>query len=131
MIVLIIMGVIASFAYPSYKQQVYKSHRIDAQALLLDAMARQQRHHSELNLYTLAPAELGYTDTNGNYLSKEGWYALSMAECPDPDDDLAFCVALTATPQGDQANDSQCMTFNYNSQAKKGITGAADAATCW
>ena len=132
MVVLTIMAVIFAFAYPSYKQQVYKSRRAEAQGLLLDVMARQERHHSENHSYTLTAANLGLSaNDDGDYLSKDGWYMLSLANCPEPDDELVDCVAATAAPQQDQVNDDQCLTFNLNSQGKKGVSGSAEINQCW
>lgn len=132
MVVLAIMAIVFAFAYPNYKQQVYKSRRAEAQTVLLDVIARQERHHSENNSYSLTYADLGLdTNDDGDYLSKGGWYKLSLANCPEPNDELVDCVAATATPQGDQAKDAQCKTFSLNSQGRKGVSGSAELNQCW
>lgn len=135
LIVLTIMGIIVAFAYPNYKHQVYKSRRADAQTMLLETLARQQRYHSENSSYTDALDKLGYTapdysfDSNGKLLSKEQYYTLDMAKCASPNDDLAFCVSLTATPLGDQATDTSCQALAINSLGQK--TSSGGGADCW
>ena len=44
MIVVVIVAILASIAFPSYQRYVLRSHRVEAQALLSEAAARQALH---------------------------------------------------------------------------------------
>lgn len=130
MIVVAIIGILASIAYPAYQDSVRKARRADGQALLLDAMARQERYYTDNNTYTSDPADLGYTaDADGDFPSTEGWYELTSGQCGS--DAYTECVLLTATPQGDQTNDAICGALTYNSRGEKGEGGTGTADTCW
>lgn len=123
MIVVAIIGILAAIAYPAYQDQVRKSKRTDGQAALLDMMAKQERYFTDNNSYTATLTGLGYTvDADGNADSPEGDYKLSAAAC---EGDIGICVLLTATGQGDQANDGGCGTLTINSRNVK------SPAACW
>ena len=47
MIVVAILGIIAAFGYPSYRDQVIKSRRADGMAALLELADRMERHYSD------------------------------------------------------------------------------------
>ena len=109
MIVVVIVGILASIAYPSYRDQMTKTRRSDGQAKLMEIMNAQERYFTNYGSYTASiatadPVGLGYADAN----SEEGFYTISAAACGGG---LARCVALTATAQGVQASDGN-LTFN-------------------
>lgn len=131
MIVVAIIGILASIAYPAYQDSVRKARRADGQALLLDAMARQERYYTDNNTYADGPAKLGYEKTGDDFLSTEQWYALTVGQCNSGADPYTECVIMTATPQGDQVNDAICAALTYNSRGVKGENGSGTADTCW
>lgn len=55
------------------------------------------------------------------------WYRVSAAACGGG---IATCVALTATPQGDQANDD-CGGFTLDTRGIRGVTGSETVENCW
>ncbi len=114
MIVVAIVGVLASIAYPSYRDQMIKTRRSDGQAMLMEVMNAQERFFTNYGSYTTnltgaEPAGLGLTDTN----SDEGFYTVSAAACGGG---ISQCVVLTATAGTAQNSDGN---LTYNSQGVK------------
>ena len=124
MIVIVIVGILFAFALPSYERSVLRGHRADAQGILFDISARQERFLAQNNTYT--------TDINtaaglnmGTTTSNNGYYNLSVAACGGGS--IATCYLLTATATGGQATDTDCATITLTSA---GVTSGT-TATCW
>jgi type IV pilus assembly protein PilE len=141
MIVVAIIGILASIAYPSYQDSVRRSNRSEGKALLADAAARQERFFSNTNFYSLAvtgPISLGYAAATSN----NGFYTLSVlpatATCA-----ITTCFGLRAAAVAGtvQAADINCQAMLLDSLNQRGSSnnGAAVAATnaappadpCW
>jgi len=103
MIVIVIIGIIAAIAYPSYQNSITKTRRADGQAALLDIMNAQERYFTENNTYTTT-----LSDINKSASSEEGYYSIAASACGSG---ISACVLLTATPQGSQASDGD-LTYN-------------------
>lgn len=54
MIVVVIIGILASIAYPGYRNYVQESRRSDAQTLLLRAAALQEKFYADCRTYASA-----------------------------------------------------------------------------
>ena len=52
MIVVVIIGILASIAYPSYNEYVKRGNRTEGQVFLSDAAARQERYSSQIDILT-------------------------------------------------------------------------------
>ena len=124
MIVVAIIGLLIGIAIPAYQSHMLKAHRADAQGILLDMAARQERFITQNNTYTTNVS--ANTGLNlGSTVSKEGYYNLSAAACGGGT--IASCYLLTATATGGQTNDTDCLTLSYSSAGvKSGTTGE-----CW
>jgi type IV pilus assembly protein PilE len=103
LIVMAIIGIILSVAYPSYQNSMTKTRRSDGQAALLEAMNAEERYFTENNTYSTTLA-----DVNASSTSEKGHYTISAAACGGGIDQ---CVILTATPQGVQSSDG-ALTLN-------------------
>jgi type IV pilus assembly protein PilE len=91
MIVVVIIGVLAAIAFPSYQASVRKSNRGAAKALLMDAAMRQTQFLLDRRSYASDTTELGLSvpeDVSSNY-------AVSIAATAGPPP--AFTV--TAAPK--------------------------------
>lgn len=117
LITVVIIGILAAMAYPTYTQHVRKTRRSDAQVALMQIASQQERFFTECNWYAsnLAGTKGCATNTTGalgrlTTTSPEGYYALAVAAGPI---DTTNCSAytcgytLTATPvaTGRQAGD--------------------------
>ena len=121
MIVVVLIAIIGTFAYPTYQNQAVRARNTDAKVKLLEIMQQQRKFFTDNNSYTTdLIAGLGYADAGGGAVSSEqGLYHITAAQCgADP---ITQCVLLSAAPQGGQAG---AVTFTYNSRNIK--TPAAD-----
>jgi type IV pilus assembly protein PilE len=121
MIVIVIVGILASIAYPSYTAYVERSRRSDGQSALLDLSNRMDRYFSENKSYKGATlAQLGVKET-----SAEGYYNLSISNLS------GNTYTANAAPTGAQSSDN-CGTLTINQLGQRGFTGAsATLAECW
>ncbi len=124
MIVIVIVGILFAIALPSYQASVLQGHRADAQGILMDISAREERFMAQNNTYT--------TDINtaaglniGTTTRTNGYYNLTVAACGGGS--IATCYLLTATATGGQANDTDCATITLSSA---GVTSGT-TANCW
>ncbi len=115
MITVVIVGILAAIAYPSYQTYVKQTRRSDAQIALTQAANQQERYFTECNTYT---SNLGGTRTNTcngelgyGTSSPESYYTLAAAAGTINSGCAAYSCGytLTATPvtTGLQANDGK------------------------
>ena len=79
MIVVAIVAILTSVAYPSYLDHVKKGNRAQAQALLLDIAQRQQNYLMINREYAPGLSYLGFADENGLVALSSDLKALSSA----------------------------------------------------
>lgn len=128
MIVVVIVGILATIAYPAYQEQIRKSRRIDAKNALMNVANRQEQFILDSSTYTLNMTQLGFGADP--MVSEEGFYTVDAAvgACGA----ITRCFTLTATPVAGttQAGDSKCATFSLASSGAKTATGTT-ANECW
>lgn len=125
MIVVVIVGIMASIAIPSYRNYVVRAQRTDAMSALLRVAAAQEKFYLQRNRYATndelddaPPAGLGFAGT------ENGWYTIATNST-----DTARDFTLTATPISGraQATDSHCASFSLTSTGAKTATNT----DCW
>jgi type IV pilus assembly protein PilE len=126
MIVVAILGVLASIALPAYQQNVRSGARSEAQSLLVQVAASQERFYSDNNSYSTNANPLA-SPAVATVTSERGFYQVAVAACGGGT--IATCFVATATPQGNQTADS-CTTLTVTNTGLKGATGDS-AANCW
>ena len=126
MIVVAIIGIIATIALPSYTSYILESRRTEATGALLDCAARLERNYTTARTYTtanLCPNQSAPTD------------AFYDIEIPAPTlSATTFTVTATAPNGGSQARDTRCVTFSLNHlgvQSAVDDGGADTTAECW
>jgi type IV pilus assembly protein PilE len=120
-IVVVIVGILAAIAVPSYRQYVIRSHRVEATTALLGLAAAQEKFYLQNNTYTTEledspPDGLGIPAT-----TEKGFYDLEITAA----DEDGFSATATAT--GGQADDSHCAEFTLDQAGTK----TATSTDCW
>lgn len=98
MIVVAVIAILAGVAYPSYLEQVRKTKKSDAMAIINKVMQAQERFFINNLTYTADLTDLGFS-TADNVPSEKGYYLVSAAACGGG---LAACVNITTDAQGGQ-----------------------------
>jgi type IV pilus assembly protein PilE len=127
-IVVIIVGILATVALPAYQDSVRKGQRSDAKVGLLAAAGRMEQFILDRGTYTDDMTDLGYaTDP---MISDEEHYNISAAACTGGD--LTTCYVLTATPRSTSplADDAGCTAFTLANTGAREAKGT-DKDACW
>lgn len=121
MVVIVIIGILAAVAYPSFQNQVRKSRRADGKAALLETAQELERCYTRFSSYDHADCDVALPAD-----SAEGYYEISA---PVLD---ATTFTLEAAPQNDQVNDTACGELRLTHTGQQGSQGVdADANDCW
>lgn len=133
MAVVVIIGILASIAIPSYRTYLLRAQRTDGTSALLRVAAAQEKFYLQNNRYAsqdelddAPPAGLGIPAT------EHGYYTLTLDDTLD--NTLAFTVTAQAKSDGAQAKDTQCVTFTIDQAgARKAFdSGPTDTTSnCW
>lgn len=114
LITVAIIGILAAIAYPQYGSYVQKTRRTDGHLALLEAVQSVERCKSSRYSYANCTA--------GSSHSPENHYALTI-------DTTASTFTVTATGQGQQANDTECKVMTINQLGAR--TPDPDTSNCW
>ena len=120
MIVTVIIGILASIAYPNYRQFVTRAKRNEAKAALLQIAQNQERFYLQNNFYTMDMTRLGFqidpfiTDTES--------YSVRVTDADAND------FTAVATYRKADAEAGKCQSFSIDGRGGK--TSLPDA-NCW
>jgi type IV pilus assembly protein PilE len=136
MITVAIIGILASLAYPAYREAIRKAKRAEARAALLQLMQQEERFYSQNTRYIAFSADSSEADER-----KFKWYSGDdaatsayeiMAKACD-NETIQNCIMLTATPGTGKVNatfqDPICGSLTLTSTGVKGSSGST--ALCW
>ncbi len=127
MIVVAIIGILAAIAYPSYQAQVRKSNRTEAKVALEQRALALEKCYTRFMAYNNGGCAVAQPAADG--LTPDGHYNI-VATIPRVAGTPSFL--LTATPQGAQAADAQCMNFTIDETGRHGIVlGSLTPDQCW
>jgi type IV pilus assembly protein PilE len=136
MLVLAIIGIIATIAYPQYQESVKKSRRTDAKGVLVGFAGAMERYFTVANHYTgAAGTATSQADTGAPRVyatqspidGTEKYYDLTIADA------TATTFTLYATPTGKQATD-KCGILTLKNTGERDIkkpTAGVTKADCW
>ena len=137
MVVVAIIGLIATIGYPSYVEQMKKSRRADAKVTLVSLAQVQESIYADNNSYTatLDTSGLGCVnrglcviDSSVIY-TPEKYYVLSATGTA-----RAYTLTATVSATGSQKTDDECnvLTLNHKNQKTAVDSSAADSSdACW
>jgi len=124
MIVVAVLGILASIAYASYQNSVIKSRRAAAAACVLESAQYMERYYTTRLTYVDAalPTQSCFTDLATHY---------TFATDGNP---TATRYSVQATPKvGSQqaSRDTKCKILGLDQKGTKTITGTASVSECW
>lgn len=127
MIVVVIVGILASVGFPAYKAYVDRAKRTEGKAFLMDIAARQERYFMDNNTYAADATDLGYSDSTP--LSDEKHYKLE-----DPIDEgdtgsITTSYKLTIKTQAPFYDDVCGEDLTLDSKGTQG--SSTGDAVCW
>lgn len=119
MIAMVIVGILAAIAYPSYRQYVLRSNRAEAKAIMMEAAQFMERYFTTNNTYVGAalPSTVSPKGASGSGIK----YNISFSVAP-----TANNYTLQAVPNGGQASDA-CATLTLSQAGARTPTTAG----CW
>lgn len=132
MIVLAILSILVTVAFPTYESSIRKSARTAAKGALMDVAARQEQFFMNNKSYSSSLTGLGLPDPY--YIDKKNDGVTST------DANRAYQLSLEnvtgtsfdakATPQLSQTADV-CGSYTLKADGSKVVTGAPGTSVCW
>lgn len=116
MIVVAIASILATIAYPSYREHVIRTHRSEAKAELLQTQQALEKCFTRLHTYDGCNL-IDHTTASGRYF-------IDISP-------LGQTFTVTAAPRGSQIGDVDCGTLSIDQRGRKGKTGGASMEACW
>ena len=121
LIAVAIIGILAAIAIPMYSDYVTRSRRADGQAKLMQVAQELERCYTQFSKYDDVNCSVS---ASGTVISAQGFYVIG-ASVPTPS-----TFTLTATPQNEQADDTDCKTLTLTHLGEQSATGD-DKDSCW
>lgn len=110
-IVVAIVGILATIAFPSYQQYIVQSRRAEAQSYMMELALRQERFRA---------AQSTYASTTGLSVNNSSFYTFTASGTTES------AYTIVATPQGAQATrDTACAQLTLDQ------SGTKLPAACW
>ncbi len=120
---LVIVAILASIALPSYRDQMRKSRRAEAQAFVMAVAARQTQFLIDTRSYSSSLADIGVATPSSVAAS----YTIALVATPGPPP----VFSISATPIGEQQREA-CGTLAIDQTGSKTATRDGVAvANCW
>lgn len=127
MVVVVIIGILASIAVPSYRNYVIRTNRTEAKTALMATASALERCYTRFLQYNNpgCAVALPLPVPGGRYQIQVGADGINAQD-----------FSIQAVPQGRQADDTDCGTLNLNSRSQRSQTGtkgtdAAGTVACW
>ncbi|HLA73156.1 MAG TPA: type IV pilin protein [Steroidobacteraceae bacterium] len=127
LIVVVVISILAAIAIPSYRRYVIRANRTSGKVLLMQTAQALERCYTNSTPYAYNSATCVASVTLP-ITSPDGTYTVGFTAATPP---TVNTYALTATPQGTQAQDSQCANFSLNQAGTQTVSGTLSVAECW
>jgi type IV pilus assembly protein PilE len=128
LVVLVLIGIVAAFALPAYRQHILRVNRAEAMTALLQLQTAEESYYLRHNNYSASveaapPGGLGLSTSS---TSKK--YVLSVALA---DDGQSYIATATPIPGGGQDADHDCLAFSIDARGRRAVSGTAGHQRCW
>lgn len=134
LIVVVIVGLLASIAFPSYRNYIVRTHETVAKTALAEAASTQQNFYNDRRRYGADLTQVGYAAASV-YLAPDGSFATAQAS------DSIYRMevrtgatntyyVLDAVPVGNQATASKCGTLSLDARDARSASGPS-GDLCW
>ncbi len=137
MIVVAIIGILASIAYPSYVDSVRKGKRAEARAALMNLLQQQERYLTQMNTYEIFAAGAAGTAfktySASDSTSAQSNHLLGARLCQAVGEVIPTkrdCIEVFAVPQAGVFSDPQVTSMAIDSQGRRTCTGT-HIDRCW
>lgn len=120
-IVIAIIGILASLAYPNYQAVITKARRSDGIEAALNCSAALKKLFTVRNTFVAAAAPP--QECQGT--SQEGYYNITLNPAP-----TATTFTVRVTPAGGQV-DADCGFLTITNTGLNGINGSGTVEQCW
>jgi type IV pilus assembly protein PilE len=133
MIVVVIIAIIASIAFPSYTQFILRAKRTAAKSIILQVADRQEQFFADNKQYAATMTALGFPaspfaiDEDGSIVALTSSDRIYSVRVTNPGGTTTFTVQ--ATPQLAMARDSDCGVMSMTHIGVKGNSGSS--TDCW
>lgn len=117
LVAVVIVGILAGVAYPSYRQQVIKTNRTEAKVQLMQLAGALEKCYTRFHDYAHEDCELD-APVLTNYTI-------------DLDAIAANTYTLVAIPKGGQVDDKKCGNLTIDQAGKQNINGTGTTKDCW
>jgi len=122
MIAVAVVAIIASIAFPAYRDQLEKGRRADGKALLTNMSQQLERCYTKFGRYNHAECSV---QNGGSQTSDDTFYTVNVAGV------AATTYSLTAVPQGVQAADTTCANLTIDQAGQQTYSGTGVVSQCW
>ena len=121
LIAVAIIGILAAIAIPMYSDYVTRSHQADGQAKLMQVAQDLERCYTQYSAYDHISCSIF---ASGAVNSEQGFYKITASVL------TTSSFTLEATPQPEQADDTDCATLTLTHLGEQSATGT-DKDSCW
>ena len=120
--VLVIIGILAAIAYPTYRDQVRRSNRTEARVALEQTAGALEKCYTRYMAYNDGNCPVATSVSGGaGFNTNSGFYRISSSTL----NATQFTLTATAQSTGGQTSDTACATLSLDQ------TGTRLPATCW
>ncbi len=133
--VILILGILAAIAFPSYRTYLIRAQRAEAKTALLQLQAAQEKFYLNGNTYSDSVTDVPPDGLGLPGVSESGKYDITVALV---DDGQGYTATATPAAGGGQEDDALCPSFSISDSGTRSLTAdpadtedADDVRECW